>query len=61
MPLALLDAPWRDDGRILVLEPRRLATRAAARRMAETLGEKVGENRRLPHADGNQGFRTHAH
>ncbi|NRG16167.1 ATP-dependent helicase HrpB [Rhizobiales bacterium] len=43
VPLALLDAPWRDDGRIIVLEPRRLAARAAARRMAETLGEVVGE------------------
>ena len=43
VPLALLDAPWRDDGRIVVLEPRRLAARAAARRMAQTLGEQVGE------------------
>jgi ATP-dependent helicase HrpB len=30
VPLALLSAPWRGDGRILMLEPRRLATRAAA-------------------------------
>lgn len=43
VPLALLDAPWRGDGKILVLEPRRLAARAAASRMAETLGERVGE------------------
>lgn len=43
VPLALLDAPWRQDGRILVLEPRRLAARAAARRMAAELGEKPGE------------------
>ncbi|PTW62516.1 ATP-dependent helicase HrpB [Breoghania corrubedonensis] len=43
VPLALLDATWRGDGRILVLEPRRLAARAAARRMAATLGEKAGE------------------
>ncbi|MEH0075892.1 ATP-dependent helicase HrpB [Pannonibacter sp. Pt2] len=42
VPLALLDAPWRGDGRILLLEPRRLAARAAARRMAESLGEEVG-------------------
>jgi ATP-dependent helicase HrpB len=42
VPLALLAAAWRQDGRILVLEPRRLAARAAARRMAETLGEDVG-------------------
>src|SRR5271156_2847141 len=32
VPLALLEAPWRNDGRILMLEPRRLATRAAATR-----------------------------
>ncbi|WP_227462449.1 ATP-dependent helicase HrpB [Desertimonas flava] len=42
VPLALLGATWRGDGRILVLEPRRLATRAAARRMADLLGEPVG-------------------
>ncbi|WP_224815892.1 ATP-dependent helicase HrpB [Hasllibacter sp. MH4015] len=40
VPLALLS---RVEGRILMLEPRRLATRAAAERMAETLGERVGE------------------
>jgi ATP-dependent helicase HrpB len=43
VPLALLDAPWREDRKLVVLEPRRLATRAAASRMAELLGEKVGE------------------
>ena len=43
VPLALLDAAWRGDGRILVLEPRRLATRAAAARMASLLGEPVGQ------------------
>jgi ATP-dependent helicase HrpB len=43
VPLALLDAPWRGDHRILVLEPRRLATRAAAARMASLLGEQVGQ------------------
>jgi ATP-dependent helicase HrpB len=42
VPLALLDAPWRRGGRIVMLEPRRLATRAAARRMAELCGERVG-------------------
>ena len=42
VPLALLTAPWRGDGRIVVLEPRRLATRAAARRMAELTGGAVG-------------------
>ncbi len=39
IPLALLDAV---PGRILMLEPRRLAARAAAERMAATLGEPVG-------------------
>ncbi|MGD9670368.1 MAG: ATP-dependent helicase HrpB [Hyphomicrobiaceae bacterium] len=43
VPLALLDASWRGDNRILVLEPRRIAARAAADRMAQTLGESVGE------------------
>ena len=42
VPLALLDAPWRGDQRIVMLEPRRLATRAAATRMASLLGEPVG-------------------
>lgn len=42
VPLALLDSPWLGDGRIIVLEPRRLAARAAARRMATLLGEEVG-------------------
>jgi ATP-dependent helicase HrpB len=43
VPLALLDAPWRGDRTILLLEPRRLAARAAARRMATLLGEEPGE------------------
>ena len=42
-PLALLDEPWAKGQRLLLLEPRRLAARAAAARMAATLGEKVGE------------------
>ena len=42
VPLALLDAPWRT-GRVLVIEPRRLAARAAATRLAALLGERVGE------------------
>ena len=42
VPLRLLDAGWRGDGRLLVLEPRRVAARAAARRMAHLLGEPVG-------------------
>jgi len=44
VPLALLDAPWLAGRKILVLEPRRLAARAAAERMAFLLGEKVGEH-----------------
>ena len=42
VPLALLDASPMDRGRILMLEPRRLAARAAAGRMASLIGEKVG-------------------
>jgi ATP-dependent helicase HrpB len=42
-PLALLDEPWANGKRFILLEPRRLAARAAAARMAVTLGEKVGE------------------
>jgi ATP-dependent helicase HrpB len=42
VPLELLTAPWRRDGMILILEPRRLATRAAATRMASLLNEPVG-------------------
>ncbi|SED29225.1 ATP-dependent helicase HrpB [Rhizobiales bacterium GAS188] len=42
VPLALLDEPWAEGRRILLLEPRRLAARAAAERMALTLGEEVG-------------------
>lgn len=43
VPLALLSSGLVD-GRILMLEPRRLAARAASERMAETLGERVGES-----------------
>ncbi|NJC42452.1 ATP-dependent helicase HrpB [Brevundimonas alba] len=43
VPLALLDQPWLGGGKILVLEPRRLAARAAAERMAATLGERTGD------------------
>jgi ATP-dependent helicase HrpB len=42
VPLHLLHASWRRGGTILVLEPRRLATRAAASRMASLLKEPVG-------------------
>ena len=43
VPLALLDSKAVGPGRIIVLEPRRLAARAAADRMARTLGERVGD------------------
>jgi ATP-dependent RNA helicase HrpB len=43
VPLVLIDEPWAKDKKILVLEPRRLAARAAAARMASTLGEQVGD------------------
>lgn len=49
VPLALLDQPWLGEGKILVLEPRRIAARAAADRMADTLGQQAG---------GTVGYRT---
>ena len=39
VPLVLKDEPWAAGQKILVLEPRRVAARAAARRMAELIGE----------------------
>lgn len=43
VPLALLDQDWLGGRKILVLEPRRMAARAAAARMAHLLGESVGQ------------------
>jgi ATP-dependent RNA helicase HrpB len=43
VPLALLDAPWARGKKIIVLEPRRIAARASAERMAHTLSERAGE------------------
>lgn len=42
VPLALLGEPWARGKRLVVLEPRRLAARAIAQRMAQTLGERAG-------------------
>ena len=42
VPLALLNEPWLEERRIVMLEPRRVAARAAAQRMAATLGEAPG-------------------
>jgi ATP-dependent helicase HrpB len=43
VPIALLDEPWLGQGRIVMLEPRRLAARAVAGRMSHMLGEPVGQ------------------
>ncbi|MFM7395849.1 MAG: ATP-dependent helicase HrpB [Gammaproteobacteria bacterium] len=43
VPLALFDEPWVKGRKIIMLEPRRLAARAVAERMARTLSEAVGE------------------
>ena len=43
VPLALLDAAWLGKKKIIMLEPRRIAARASAERMAKTLGERAGE------------------
>ena len=61
VPLALLDEPWAQDRKILVLEPRRLAARAAAERMATTLGEKRRRDRRPARALRLEGVARDAH
>ena len=43
VPLVLLDTPWVKGKKIIVLEPRRIAARASAERMAKTLEERAGE------------------
>lgn len=43
VPIYLLQQRWRGDGKIILLEPRRLAARAAAGRMADLLHEDVGD------------------
>ncbi|MDR6183347.1 ATP-dependent helicase HrpB [Asaia bogorensis] len=43
VPLHLLQAPWREEGRLIVVEPRRVAVRGAAHRMAALLGEATGQ------------------
>jgi ATP-dependent helicase HrpB len=43
LPLALLDEPWLAGKKILLLEPRRLATKSIAQRMANLLGEELGQ------------------
>jgi len=43
VPLALLNEPWLADKKVIILEPRRLAARSIAVRMADLLSEKVGE------------------
>ena len=43
LPLRLLGEPWMAGRRMLLLEPRRVAARAAAARMAALVGERVGE------------------
>lgn len=42
VPLALLEEPWLEGQKLVILEPRRLAARAAAQFMAKQLGEQVG-------------------
>ena len=61
VPLVLLDEPGRRASKILVLEPRRLAARAAAARMAATLGEQVGDTVGLRVRFGSKMSATHAH
>lgn len=44
LPLQLLDEPWLTDQKVVMLEPRRLAARSVAHRMADMLGEKPGDS-----------------
>lgn len=44
LPLALLHEPWLEDKKIVLLEPRRLAAKSIAQRMADLLGETVGDS-----------------
>ena len=43
VPLAILNSPWLQGAKILMLEPRRLAARRAAGYMSQLLGERVGQ------------------
>ena len=43
VPLAVLAEPWLEGQRIVMLEPRRIAAKSAAERMAELLGERTGQ------------------
>lgn len=43
VPLALLDEPWLQGNKVIILEPRRLAAKSIAVRMADLLGEQVGQ------------------
>lgn len=52
LPLSLLDEPWLKDKKIIMLEPRRLAVRSSAARMAELLGEKIGGESWVSDKDG---------
>src|SRR6201993_547954 len=58
VPLVLAREPWAQDKTIIVLEPRRLAARAAAERMAKTLGEEVGATVGLRVRFGSKGSRA---
>ena len=61
VPIALLEEPWLRGGKIIMLEPRRLATRAVATRMAATLGESVGETVGYRMRLGDTSRQAHAH
>lgn len=43
LPIELLNEPWLENKKIIMLEPRRLATKAVANRMADLLNESIGE------------------
>ncbi|MGO9135531.1 MAG: ATP-dependent helicase HrpB [Methylovirgula sp.] len=43
VPIALLDESWAENGKIILIEPRRLAAKAAAERMADLWGDRLGD------------------
>ncbi len=60
VPLALLEQPWMAGKRLLMLEPRRLAARAVAHRMAQTLKQTVGEDGWISDENGHSSLPRHS-
>src|ERR1700738_5556764 len=61
VPLVLANEDWAKGRKIMVLEPRRIAARAAAARMAATLGESVGGTVGYRVRFGSPGWQSNPH